>query len=282
MSEKNYLSLLQNIIENGVDSPDRTGVGTLSIFGTIARYSLENNQIPLLTTRKMFFRGIVEELLFFIRGETNTKLLEEKGINIWKGNTSRQFLDKINLSHYPEGEMGPMYGFQWRSFGSKESPGKDQLQEVFELIKSDPNSRRLTVTAFNPNVTEQSVLYPCHMFFQFYVKNKKLSCLFYQRSVDYMLGNPFNIVSYAVLTHLFAKALGLEAGELVFMGGDTHVYKTHLEGAKELLTREPLGFPRLKILKDISSIEDMENLSYEDFLLEDYKSHGPIKMEMAV
>ena len=282
MSEKAYLDLMQKILDDGIETSDRTGVGTKSLFGETVKYSLENNTIPLLTTKKMFLKGIIEELLFFIRGETNTKLLEEKGVNIWKGNTSREFLDKIGLHHYPEGEMGPNYGYQWRSFGSKENPGKDQLKECIELIKNDPSSRRMIVTAYNPNVTDQCVLYPCHMFFQFYVKNNELSCLFYQRSCDYFLGKPFNITSYAILTHLLAKITGLKAKELIFTSGDTHIYLNHLDQAKEQLSREPFDFPQIKINKDIKSLEDIEQLTYEDFELVNYKCHPVIKAPMAV
>lgn len=282
MSEHNYLNLMRQILDEGIPSPDRTGVGTLSLFGTTARYSLTDGQIPLLTTRKMFLRGIIEELLFFIRGQTDSKILEEKGVNIWKGNTSRVFLDKIGLTDYPEGEMGPMYGFQWRSFGTKENPGVDQLKLVFETLKKDPNSRRIAVTAFNPNAVDKSVLYPCHMYFQFYVKNNELSCLFYQRSCDYFLGVPYNIVSYALLTHMFAKALNMKPKELIFMGGDTHLYNSHLEQAKLQLSRTPFDFPKIAINKDLSSIEDMESLCYEDFELINYECHSAIRAEMAV
>lgn len=290
--EQGYLDLLSKIMNDGIVKQDRTGIGTKSIFGTQLRFSLEDNTLPLLTTKKMFTKGIIEELLFFIRGETDTKKLEEKGVNIWKGNTSREFLDKRGLAHYPEGEMGLMYGFQWRrwgawwgnvkSRGAIDPPGIDQLQNAFNLITSDPDSRRIIVTAYNPSASGQSVLDPCHMFFQFYVNEGQLSCQFYMRSVDTFLGQPFNIASYAILTHLMAKATGLKAKELIFMGGDTHIYLNHVDQVKEQLSREAYSFPKLNIKKDINSVKDMENLSLEDFQITGYKSHPSIKAEMAI
>lgn len=275
--EQSYLDLLNNILISGDDRLDRTGVGTKSIFGTSLRFSLENNKLPMLTTKKMFKKGVIEELLFFIRGETDSKKLEAKGVNIWKGNTSREFLDKRGLHHLQEGQMGPMYGHLWRNFN-----GVDQLKNALHLIKTDPSSRRIMVTAYDPSLSSKSVLDPCHLFFQFYVNKGKLSCQWLQRSVDYFLGASFNIMSYSILTHLMAKASGLKAGELIFVGGDTHLYKSHLEQAKEQISREPYEFPTIKIEKDISSIEDMEKLSLEDFVIEGYQSHPAIKAEMAI
>lgn len=291
--EHNYLNLLKGIIERGSKREDRTGVGTLSLFGTRLRFSLENGKVPLLTTKKMFTKGIIEELLFFIRGETDTKKLEEKGVKIWTGNTSREFLDKRRLTNYSEGEMGPMYGFQWRHFGGSfdadknhpfhlKNPGVDQLQNCFDLIKNDPTSRRIMITAYNPEASKYSVLDPCHMFFQFYVDDGKLSLQWYQRSVDAGLGLPFNILSYAVLTRLMAQATGLKPGELIFVGGDTHIYLNHVEPLKEQIMREPYEFSTMNIKKDISSIDDMEKMSFEDFEFVGYQSHAPIKMQMAV
>lgn len=275
--EDNYLKLLKAILEKGSEKKDRTGIGTKSLFGTRLRFSLENNTIPLLTTKKVFYRGVIEELLFFIRGETNTKLLEEKGVNIWKGNTSREFLDKKGLIDYPEGEIGPMYGSKWRNFH-----GVDQLKNALNLIKTDPDSRRIMVTAYDPSASKLSVLEPCHSFYQLYVEDGKLSCQYYQRSVDTFLGLPFNIASYAILTHLIAKATKLEANELIFIGGDTHIYNTHLDGVKEQILREPYAFPKLFINKDIETVEDMENLKYEDFQLNSYKHHATINAPMSI
>lgn len=272
-----YLNLLKDILNNGSTRADRTGVGTIGLFGTQLRFNIENNVVPVLTTKKMFTKGIFEELLFFIRGETDTKLLEAKGVNIWKGNTSREFLDKRGLTNYAEGQMGPMYGSQWRNFN-----GVDQLSNALNLIKNDPDSRRIIVSAYNPGVSNQCVLEPCHMFFQFYVDNGKLSCQWYQRSCDYALGIPFNIISYGILTHLMAKAANLKTGELIFVGGDTHIYNNHIEPVKDQLLREPYPFPTIKINKEISSIEDMEKLKFEDLQIENYQHHPAIKMEMAV
>lgn len=275
--EQSYLDLLKHILEKGSVRKDRTGIGTIGIFGSQLRFSLENDVVPMLTTKKMFTKGIIEELLFFIRGETDTKKLEAKGVNIWKGNTSREFLDKKGLSNYAEGEMGPMYGYKWRNFN-----GVDQLSNALELIKNNPESRRIVVTAYDPSASALSVLDPCHMFFQFYVDNGKLSCQWYQRSCDYMLGIPFNILSYAVLTCIMAKASGLKPGELIFSGGDIHIYQNHLIGVKEQLKREPYPFPTMKINKMISTVEDMEKLELSDFEFSGYQSHPSIKVAMAV
>lgn len=275
--EKKYLQLMETILNIGNDKIDRTGIGTLSIFGTTLRFSLKDNKVPILTTRKMYIKGVVEELLFFIRGETDTKKLEEKNVNIWKGNTSREFLDKRGLYEYPEGEMGPMYGYKWRNFN-----GVDQLNNALQLLKNDPNSRRIMVTAYDPSASKLSVLDPCHLFFQFYVNDGKLSCLWMQRSVDYTNGLAFNILSYSILTRLMAKASNLDVGELIFFGGDTHIYKNNIEGAKEQISREPYDFPTMSINKSISSIEDMEKLNFEDFSFENYKSHPRIIYPMAI
>jgi len=279
IEEQNYLNLLKNILEHGNDRIDRTGVGTKSIFGTSLRFSLENDVVPIITTRKIFVRGAIEELLFFVRGETNTKLLEAKGVNIWKGNTSREFLDKRGLHKLPEGDIGRMYGWQWRNFGN---PPVDQLKNALELIKNDPTSRRIMVTAYDPSKSNECVLDPCHMFFQFYVNDNDLSLQFYLRSSDSLLGLPFNIFSYALLTKLFAAASGLNAKELIFIGGDVHLYKNHFEQAKELISREPYSFPTLKINKKIDSIDDMEKLQFDDFKLENYQFHPSIKAKMAI
>jgi len=275
--ENSYLRLLGKILTDGSKREDRTGIGTQGIFGTQLRFSLENNIVPMITTKKMFVKGVVEELLFFLRGETDTKKLEAKGVNIWKGNTSREFLDKRGLYHYAEGEMGPMYGAQWRDFR-----GIDQLKNALNLIKNDPYSRRIIISAYDPSVSNQCVLEPCHMFYQFYVNDNKLSCLFYQRSVDTFLGLPFNILSYAILTNLMAKASGLNCGELIFTGGDTHIYNNHIPQVIDQISKEPYPFPKIIISKNIQTIEDMEALSFEDFQFEGYQSHPSIKAEMAV
>ena len=276
-NEKSYIDLLDYILKAGTPQQDRTGVGTKSVCGGMLRFSLEDNTLPLLTTKKMFTKGIIEELLFFIRGETNSKKLEEKGVNIWKGNTSREFLDKRGLSHYPEGEMGPMYGHLWRNFH-----GVDQLKNCLHLLKNDPTSRRIMVTAYDPSLSEKCVLDPCHLFFQFHVENNKLSLQWYQRSVDMFLGLPFNICSYAILVHMFAKATGLQPGDLIFNGGNMHIYNNHIEQCELQIKREIRIPPQIYVDKEINSIEDMEKLCVEDFRIVGYNPHSAIKAEMAV
>ena len=291
--EVQYLQLISSILSTGSIKEDRTGVGTIGIFGSQLRFSLKDNTLPLLTTKKMFLRGIVEELLFFIRGETDTKKLEEKGVNIWKGNTSREFLDKRGLNYLPEGSLGKGYGYQWRNFGGSEiilkgdsnsykRDGVDQLANALNLIKHDPSSRKIIVSAWNPQQLQNMALEPCHMMFQFQVDNGKLNLLWYQRSVDTFLGLPFNIASYAILNILFAKAAKLEPGELIFAGGDTHIYKNHIDQAREQLQRAPYDFPKLKINANIASIQDIEQLSFDNFEVIDYNHHPSIKALMAV
>lgn len=289
--ELQYLDLLKNILENGYKKEDRTGVGTIGIFGTQLRFSLKDNTLPLLTTKKMFARGIIEELLFFIQGETDTKKLEEKGINIWKGNTSREFLDSRGLRYLPVGSLGKGYGYQWRNFGGTEQPfnykkyhkdGVDQLTNALNLIKKEPNSRKIIVSAWNPEQLKEMALEPCHMMFQFYVNDGELSLQWYQRSVDSFLGLPFNITSYAILTKIMAQAAGLKCGELVFCGGDTHIYNNHIDSVKTQLLRDPYLFPKLYLDKEISTIEDMEKLQFEDFRIENYNHHPTISAKMAV
>jgi thymidylate synthase len=296
--EYGYLALLDNILKNGVEKSDRTGVGTKSIFGTQLEFDLKNS-FPILTTKKVFWKGVVEELLWFIRGETDSKKLEEKGVNIWKGNTSAEFLanHKPWPLKYPEGEIGPGYGWQWRSWGKYYDPlpdpnawivsrvvngGKDQLADVVQRIKSNPNDRRLIVSAWNVDQLDMMALPPCHLLYQFYVENGELSCQWYQRSVDTFLGLPFNISSYALLTCLIAQVTGLKPGKVVFVGGDTHLYLNHLDQAREQLTREPFPFPTLNIKKPLATLADIEALQLEDLELVGYQSHKPIKADMAV
>jgi thymidylate synthase len=311
--EYGYLALLDNILKNGVEKLDRTGTGTKSLFGTQLEFDLKTS-FPILTTKKVFWKGVVEELLWFIRGETDSKLLEAKGVNIWKGNTSREFLDNHKPKlRYPEGEIGPGYGFQWRHSGAlyevydptmpnymeefsqiaqfkingnygvaKTLNGIDQLQNVIDRIKSNPNDRRLIVSAWNVEQLDKMSLPPCHLLYQFYVENGELSCQWYQRSVDTFLGLPFNISSYALLTCLIAQVTGLKPGKIVFVGGDTHLYLNHLEQAKEQLTRTPFPFPQLNIKKPLSSLADIEALQLEDLELVGYQSHKSIKADMAV
>lgn len=294
--EKSYLNLLGNILQNGSTREDRTGIGTKGIFGTQLRFSLEDNKVPMLTTKKMFTKGVIEELLFFLRGDTDTNKLSAKGVNIWKGNTTREFLDKRGLTNVPDGYMGKGYGFQWRNFGGYtdqsnvgdgsyelyEVPGVDQLKQVVDTLKSNPTDRRIIITAWNPQQLPEMALPPCHILCQFYVDNGKLSAQFYMRSIDTFLGLPFNILSYAVLTRIIAQTVGLEAKELIFVGGDTHIYQNHIPQVMEQMSREPYPFPTMKINKKLETIEDIESLELSNFIFEGYQSHPAIKAEMAV
>ena len=293
--EQDYLNLLGKILVEGSTRGDRTGVGTKGVFGTQLRFSLENNKVPMLTTKKMFVKGVIEELLFFLRGDTDTKKLEAKGVNIWKGNTTREFLDKVGLKHLPEGHMGKGYGFQWRKFGAHDDvidyesgvyeatpQGVDQLSKVINTLKTNPNDRRIIISAWNPAQLDKMALPPCHILVQFYVDNGKLSAQFYMRSIDTFLGLPFNILSYAILTRIVAQTVGMEAKELIFVGGDTHLYLNHLPQVAEQISREPYPFPTMTIDKKLETVADIEALELGDFHFEGYQSHPAIKAEMAV
>merc|ERR1711920_1010729 len=234
--EYQYLSAIREIIDKGVPMEERTGVGTRSMFGKMMRFDLRKS-FPLLTTKRVFWRGVVEELLWFVRGDTNGKHLSDKGIKIWDGNGSKEFLEKRGLGHREEGDLGPVYGFQWRHFGAKyvdmhtdyTGQGVDQLAECIRKIKEDPTDRRILLSAWNPADLDQMALPPCHMFCQFYVAEGKLSCLMYQRSCDMGLGVPFNIASYSLLTCMVAQVCGLQVGEFVHTLGNAHVYSNHIE-----------------------------------------------------
>ena len=232
----------------------------------------------------MFWKGIVEELLFFLRGDTNSKKLDEKGVKIWNPNTTREFLDNLGLTDYQEGEMGPMYGYQWRNFNKpykKEGNGYDQLATCIELIKNNPTNRRILMTTFNPLQLNESVLAPCHsIVIQFYVNNDRLSCHMYQRSADTFLGLPFNIASTSLLTYIMAKVTNLKPGEVIISLGDTHLYDDHVEAALKQLDRTPMEFPKLNILKELNNLDDIENLTLTDFELVNYQSHPGIKAAM--
>jgi thymidylate synthase len=288
--ELQYLNLLSDVLLLGDKKSNRTGVDTISLFGTNLKFSLDGGKIPLLTTKKMFTKGIIEELLFFLRGDTNTKLLEEKGVNIWRGNTTREFLDKVGLHALPEGDMGYGYGFQWRHFnGTKDYSsgevihhGVDQLNQILDTIKNNPDDRRIVLTAWNPYQIKDMALPPCHMFAQFSITGKNLSCQFYMRSVDLFLGLPFNIASYAILTAIIAKASNLNPHKLVFVGGDSHCYVNHIDVIKEQTQRNPYDFPTLEIIKEIRSVEDIEALQYNDFKFSNYMSHSSLKAPMAI
>lgn len=285
--EVQYLETIRRIIETGDKREDRTGVGTLSIFGTQMRYSLRDNVLPLLTTKRVFFRGVAEELLWFIKGCTNAKDLQTKNIHIWDGNSTREFLDASGFADREEGDLGPVYGFQWRHFGAKyktchddyTGQGIDQLAEVITRIKTNPTDRRIIMSAWNPVDVPQMALPPCHCLAQFFVANGELSCQLYQRSADMGLGVPFNIASYALLTHMIAHVTGLKAGEFIHTTGDTHVYLNHIEPLKEQLQRQPKQFPTLMFKRNVQSLDEFK---FEDFEVCGYDPYPTIKMQMAV
>jgi len=291
--EQQYLDLLKDVLENGEDRPDRTATGTRSIFGSQLRYSLQDNTLPLFTSRRMFFRGIVEETLQFLRGDCDTTKLEQKNVKIWSGNTSREFLDSRNLQHLPIGNLGKGYPFQYRNFGGAESPtdylqsdkrtGYDQIKNVLHLLKTDPYNRRMLVSAWNPKQNDEAALPSYHFSFLFYVSNKKeLSCQAFIRSSDLALGYGFNLAYYALITHLFAKASNMVAKEVIITTGDSHIYNNLIDMIKEQITREPYAFPKLYIKKEIKSIQDMEQMIFEDFELIGYNHHPKLAGTMAV
>ena len=263
---KQYLDLMRRIRADGVAKGDRTGTGTLSVFGHQMRFDLAHG-FPLVTTKKMFVKGIVHELLWFLSGSTNVRYLQERGVHIW---------DEWANEH---GELGPVYGSQWRSWPAPDGGTIDQISKVVEQIKKSPDSRRLIVSAWNVAEVDSMALPPCHTLFQFYVANGKLSCQLYQRSADVFLGVPFNIASYALLTMLMAQVTGLEAGEFIHTLGDAHLYMNHLEQADEQLTRTPFPLPRIEINP---AVKHIFAFTYEDFRLRDYKSHPAIKAPIAV
>jgi len=285
--EEQYLDMVRDVLENGDMREDRTGTGTLSTFGRTMRFSLRNDTMPLLTTKRVFWRGVAEELLWFISGDTNANTLSEKGINIWKGNGSREYLDKLGLTEREEGDLGPIYGFQWRHFGAEYNTmhddytgqGVDQLKHLIHTIKTNPTDRRMIISAWNPAAFHLMALPPCHMFAQFHVSKGELSCQMYQRSGDIGLGIPFNIASYALLTHLVARCTGLKAGEFIHVIGDCHIYKNHVDALREQLQRTPRPFPKIKIKEGIT---DIDSFNYDDLELIEYKPHKIIKMEMSV
>lgn len=285
--EHQYLKLIDHIIEKGALRGDRTGTGTYGVFGAQMRYSLRDSIFPLLTTKRVFWRAVVEELLWFIRGCTNANELKAKNIHIWDGNSSRQFLDSLGFTEREEGDLGPVYGFQWRHYGAEykgmhedyTNKGIDQLKNIIETIKNNPNDRRILMCAWNPIDIPKMALPPCHCLVQFFVSNDELSCQLYQRSADMGLGVPFNIASYSLLTCMIAHVTGLKPGDFVHTLGDAHVYKTHVEPLRKQIAREPRSFPKLTIKRTVDSIEDFTS---EDFVLENYNPHPKINMEMAV
>jgi dihydrofolate reductase / thymidylate synthase len=285
--EQQYLDLLDKILHKGIPRVGRNGE-TTSLFGEKLVFNLTEG-FPLLTTKKMFFRGIVEELLFFLKGETNSKFLEEKGVNIWKGNTTREFLNNLGMKNREEGIMGPIYGYQWRFFNAKydENTGKplekgiDQLEEVINTIRSDPYSRRILMTDFNPLQAKQGVLYPCHsIILQFYVSEGFLDMSCYNRSQDTFLGTPFNIASSALLLTLIANVTNLVPRYLHMNLGDVHIYKQHYNFVRDQISRCPYPLPKLLVKKQLKTLLDVESLKFDDFFLQDYQSYPVIKTEM--
>ena len=292
---KQYLDLCKKILNEGHWKDDRTGIGTYSIFGYQARYNLEEG-FPLLTTKKVFLRGIIHELLWFISGDTNIKYLDDNNVHIWddwaykaysqsdefKGETIEEFAEEIkNADKDSEfvkkwGELGPVYGRQWRNFNEE---GVDQLANLIEQIKTNPNSRRLIISAWNPCEVDQMALPPCHSFMQFYVIDGKLSCQLYQRSADVFLGVPFNIASYALFTMMIAQVTGLKPGEFIHTMGDAHIYSNHVDQINLQLSREPRPLPKMHINPNVKSIFDFK---IDDFELTDYNPHGRIKGKVAV
>lgn len=261
-----YLNLLQRILDEGIEKTDRTGTGTKSIFGHQIRFDLEDG-FPLLTTKKLHLKSIIYELLWFLKGDTNIKYLKEHGVRIWD-----EWADE-------DGNLGPVYGHQWRSWPDYNGGTIDQIQNVINLIKHHPDSRRMMVTAWNPAEIEQMALPPCHCLFQFYIADGRLSLQLYQRSADTFLGVPFNIASYALLLQMMAQVTGLQVGEFIHTTGDTHLYLNHLEQAKLQLTRTPRTLPQMKLNPDVKSLFDFQ---YEDFELQNYNPWPHIKADVAV
>lgn len=263
---RQYLDAMQRILDEGVDRPDRTGTGTRSVFGHQLRFDLREG-FPLVTTKKVHLRSVVYELLWFLRGDTNVRFLREHGVRIWD-----EWADA-------DGELGPVYGKQWRSWAAPDGRTIDQLAEAMRLIRDSPSSRRIIVSAWNPADLPAMALAPCHCLFQFYVAEGRLSCQLYQRSADVFLGVPFNIASYALLTHLMAKACGLGVGDFVHAFGDLHLYHNHFEQAREQLTRAPKPLPRLE-LRGVGG--DLAEVAYEDIAFVGYEHHPHIKAPVAV
>ena len=263
---RQYLDLMSHVLEHGDHKTDRTGTGTLSVFGWQMRFRLQDG-FPLLTTKKLHTRSIIHELLWFLQGDTNIRYLKENGVSIWD-----EWADE-------NGDLGPVYGKQWRRWETADGRSVDQITRLVEGIRRNPDSRRHLVTAWNPGEVDNMALPPCHALFQFYVANGRLSCQLYQRSADIFLGVPFNIASYALLTHMIAQACDLAPGDFVWTGGDCHLYLNHLEQAREQLSREPRPLPQLRINP---AVKDAFAFRFEDFTLEDYDPHPHIKAPVAV
>ncbi|WP_416974587.1 thymidylate synthase [Streptomyces sp. 4F14] len=265
MADTQYEDLLRHVLDSGTAKADRTGTGTRSVFGHQLRYDLAQG-FPLITTKKVHFKSIVYELLWFLRGDSNVKWLQDNGVTIWD-----EWADS-------DGELGPVYGVQWRSWPTPDGGHIDQLTEVLDTLRRDPDSRRIIVSAWNVAQLSDMALAPCHAFFQFYVADGRLSCQLYQRSADLFLGVPFNIASYALLTHMVAQQVGLEPGDFIWTGGDCHIYDNHVEQVTEQLSRTPLDFPRL----NLRQAADLFSYTYDDVEVVDYRHHPAIKAPVAV
>lgn len=263
---KQYLNLLQHVLDNGVIKEDRTGTGTISTFGYQMRFNLQDG-FPLITTKKLHLKSIIHELLWFLKGDTNVKYLKENGVRIWN-----EWADE-------KGELGHIYGHQWRSWPGYDGESIDQISQAVDMIENNPDSRRIIVNAWNVADLPNMNLPPCHAFFQFYVANGKLSCQLYQRSADSFLGVPFNIASYALLTMMMAQVTGLEAGDFVHTFGDLHIYNNHIEQVRLQLSRKPYPLPTMRISPEVKGIFDFK---YDDFKLENYNSHPHIKGKVAI
>ena len=281
-NEQAYLDLLHLVLTEGTEKGDRTGTGTLSHFGAQLRFNLADG-FPLLTTKKVHFKSIVYELFWFLSGSTHVDYLQANGVRIWNEWSTAEQTARFNR---PAGDLGPVYGHQWRNYGASQredgsynNDGVDQITQVIEQIKTNPNSRRLIVSGWNPSEADQVALPPCHTLFQFFVADNKLSCQLYQRSADLFLGVPFNIASYALLTHMVAQVCGLEVGEFIWTGGDCHIYQNHREQVELQLTRELYTLPTLTLNPDV---KDIFAFKYEDISVDGYESHPAIKAKVAV
>lgn len=285
--EKQYLHLIDKILSQGEYRSSRTGINTFSLFGEKLEFDISDS-IPFLTTKRLSWRTMIKELLWFISGKTDNNILQQQGVHIWDGNSTTEFLDSRGLHHYRQGDLGPIYPHQWRHFGADYTDcdtdytgqGVDQLQQVIDLIKTDPTSRRIILSAWNPSDLPKMSLAPCHVISQWYVRQGEyLDCQLYQRSADIGLGVPFNIASYSVLTYMLAHITGYKAGKFIHILGDAHIYENHISALKEQLLRTPYDFPRLSFARSINNINDF---TLQDFVIHNYLSHPSIKMEMAV
>lgn len=290
--ENKFIKIVNKILNKGVYNLDRSQVGTLSVFGKTFTYDIRNYRVPLFTHRKVFLRGIIEELLFFVSGKTNTKILEEKKVNIWKGHTSREFLDSRGLTELKEGDMGAGYGFRLRRWNAEyinadtdyTNKGFDQLEYVINEIKNNPTSRRIVFSYWNPSFDKMTALTPCHILYQFHVNidTKELSCSFYQRSNDAVLANCFNVTSCAILVFMLAKICNLKPGKIIHNIGNLHIYKNQIDVTKEIINNKPFNFPLLLINDPNNEIKKIEDFTYEHFKLLFYRSHKTYKIPMSV